>query len=423
MSTSYPPPGPAGDAENPRGAPFLARVRRSRTSRRVAGVCGGLGEALGIDPLVLRVGIVILTIFAGVGLLLYALAWLLVAEEGADESLGERLIHGRGGSAAIVPIVGVVVGLVAFGHGIGSGSTGVVVVVTLLALGIAVALSDDRPLVAPAPPPVPPTPGQASAAGETDPYGRSAGTAYSAPAAPPSGAPSGPGFAPPAAPPPAWPPYPRSHAPRPPRPPRPPAMPLTLLTLTAAVAVAALAVLVAHALGASVGFSFTVGTGLVVVGVGTAVSTVWGRAGALPLVGALLALVLLAHGAAQDAFGSRDWRQWGDATVRPTSLADVATPLEHGVGQFTVDLRSLPLSGQRVTVRVRNGVGALRILVPSNVALDATARVRVGELTLPGQQPSNGGHVSGHVVDATGAQNGTVVLDVDEVIGNVEVQR
>ena len=61
------------------------RLRRSRTDRKIAGVAGGLGRHLNIDPTVLRVLFVVLVFFGGAGLLLYGAAWLIVPEEGSDE--------------------------------------------------------------------------------------------------------------------------------------------------------------------------------------------------------------------------------------------------------------------------------------------------------------------------------------------------
>src|SRR4051812_23928817 len=62
----------------------LARIRRSRSERRVAGVAGGLGRHLDIDPVILRVAFVVLTFFGGVGLLLYVALWLPLPQEGSD---------------------------------------------------------------------------------------------------------------------------------------------------------------------------------------------------------------------------------------------------------------------------------------------------------------------------------------------------
>jgi phage shock protein C len=60
------------------------RLRRSRTDRMLAGVCGGLAESLGVDPVLVRVGMVALTVLgAGAPVVLYAAVWLLAPETDA----------------------------------------------------------------------------------------------------------------------------------------------------------------------------------------------------------------------------------------------------------------------------------------------------------------------------------------------------
>lgn len=54
------------------------RLTRSETDRMVAGVCGGLAAHLGLDPTLVRVGFVLLTIFGGSGIVLYLAMWLIV---------------------------------------------------------------------------------------------------------------------------------------------------------------------------------------------------------------------------------------------------------------------------------------------------------------------------------------------------------
>jgi phage shock protein C len=57
-------------------------LRRSRTDRVFAGVCGGLGEFFGINPFWFRLGFIIAFLPGGVpGLLLYFLAWLIIPSE------------------------------------------------------------------------------------------------------------------------------------------------------------------------------------------------------------------------------------------------------------------------------------------------------------------------------------------------------
>ncbi|QIK75496.1 PspC domain-containing protein [Nocardioides piscis] len=61
----------------------LGRLRRSTDDRRIAGVAAGLARHLDIDPIIVRVTLVVLVFFGGSGLLLYGAAWLLVPEEGS----------------------------------------------------------------------------------------------------------------------------------------------------------------------------------------------------------------------------------------------------------------------------------------------------------------------------------------------------
>jgi len=59
----------------------MRTFRRSRENRMLAGVCGGAAEMLGVDAALLRVGMVVGTVFfAGAGVVLYAACWLLVPE-------------------------------------------------------------------------------------------------------------------------------------------------------------------------------------------------------------------------------------------------------------------------------------------------------------------------------------------------------
>jgi len=58
-------------------------IYRSRTERVVAGVGGGLAEYLGVDPVLVRIAIVALG-FAGVGVLGYIIAWIVIPEAPVD---------------------------------------------------------------------------------------------------------------------------------------------------------------------------------------------------------------------------------------------------------------------------------------------------------------------------------------------------
>ncbi len=98
------------------------RPRRSGSDRKIAGVAGGLGRAFGVDPVLIRVAFVVLTVF-GFGLTAYILCWLLLPADGDEVSPGEALL-GRGRSAtpailSVVLAIGAVIGvfsLFSWGH-------------------------------------------------------------------------------------------------------------------------------------------------------------------------------------------------------------------------------------------------------------------------------------------------------------------
>jgi phage shock protein C len=58
-------------------------LRRSRSNRMIAGVVGGLAKYLGIDPVLARVGYVVLSAIsvAFPGILVYIILWIVIPEE------------------------------------------------------------------------------------------------------------------------------------------------------------------------------------------------------------------------------------------------------------------------------------------------------------------------------------------------------
>lgn len=56
------------------------QLYRSRTNRKIAGVCGGLGEYMNLDPTIIRLIWVLLVLCAGTGLLAYLIAALIIPE-------------------------------------------------------------------------------------------------------------------------------------------------------------------------------------------------------------------------------------------------------------------------------------------------------------------------------------------------------
>jgi phage shock protein C len=69
-------------------------LMRRADGRIVAGVCGGLADYLGMDVNLVRILVVLLTLFtAGTGILAYLVAWAVIPEEGQKASIVEDLIN------------------------------------------------------------------------------------------------------------------------------------------------------------------------------------------------------------------------------------------------------------------------------------------------------------------------------------------
>lgn len=85
-------------------------LARSRARRVLAGVCRGLAERTGVDPIIYRVVAAVLGI-VGIGLLLYVAGWLLLPPDPGGRSPVERVVRVRVDGTAVLALV--VAGLVA----------------------------------------------------------------------------------------------------------------------------------------------------------------------------------------------------------------------------------------------------------------------------------------------------------------------
>ena len=54
------------------------KLYRSRKNSMIAGVCGGLGEYLNVDPTIMRLVAVLLVFADGIGLIAYIIAWIII---------------------------------------------------------------------------------------------------------------------------------------------------------------------------------------------------------------------------------------------------------------------------------------------------------------------------------------------------------
>ncbi|MDR3441636.1 MAG: PspC domain-containing protein [Legionella sp.] len=57
------------------------KLWRSRKNRKIAGVCGGLGDYFNVDPTWIRIIFIIFFLLGGTAFLVYLFMWLLVPLE------------------------------------------------------------------------------------------------------------------------------------------------------------------------------------------------------------------------------------------------------------------------------------------------------------------------------------------------------
>lgn len=392
--------------------PPISTLRRSRSDRKVAGVAGGLGRYAGVDPLIFRILFVVLTFFGGSGILLYALAWLLIAEDGQDESEGQRLFSGRSSasvSTVIALIVVIVLGLAAVGAlldtGPGLGGLGALVVI-----GVVVVLllrNGQRPVVdqSASPPtygPVPPP--------EPGAYGQSPGTAYAttAPAYVPPGPPT----------------YPAPTQPVPPPPPGPPKEKSVLGRVTVSVALIVAGLLVGWnaASDDDVKAVAILASALAVVGIGLVVGAFAGRSYGLIVLGIVLSIATSITAVSDEHFGAGV----GERTWVPTTVTEAERPFRLGIGDAELDLTQLP-PGSEVDVGARLGIGELQVIVPFDAQVVVDGDVGAGTMELLDEAPIDGTdlHLRTATSESSGiTQSGTrITVDASVGLGQLEVRR
>jgi phage shock protein PspC (stress-responsive transcriptional regulator) len=397
------------------------RLHRSTTDRKIAGVCGGLGRHLNIDPTILRVLFVVLVFFGGAGLLLYGAAWLVVPEEGTEQSVVQTSPSTRN---ALLIVVGVVAALLLIGDSWGGwGFPWPLILIAVVALVLLV--NRDRPAqqAGPASPSPYPAPSTTSSGwvGATDHVDTAAGTdtdtdtgagTFSgttpaegdapAPPAPPSGT----GWlAPPAYQPPYQPPV------RPDRGPK-------LFGPTLALVAIALGSLGLYDTGHDVSAAAYAALALTVVGVMLLVGSVMGRAGGLIFLG-IVATIALAVSSAVDG----NWSTERHITRAPIAASSIQDSYRLTAGQIDLDLTKVSdpqnLDGRTITLDAE--AGELIVRVPDNVDVDVDAAIRFGgEVDIDGYTRSgNDVRLSRHLEGGPDAPQ--LTLELDLLVGHIQV--
>ena len=354
-------------------------LQRSTTDRVIAGVAGGLGAYFRIDPVLVRIGFIVLTFLGGAGPFLYLIGWLAIPREENRSVVGAAL---AGDSPHRFRSI-MAVGLIALGLlvtvNLSGDLFGVLAAVWLIAPYFALLL-----IVA----------GVALVL-----WPGSARWTKPAPARPPT---------PPPAPPPQAPPPPMAAGPEwsvasPPGPPLPAAAASVSsakrrrgrslfgsLTVAALLVYAGAAVMLDRldAVEMDIGVFFAIA--LAITGVGLFLSSFARPARGLILLGVMLSAPLLLFAGADVPWGTGI----GEVRVSVADTEELADEYRHGVGRLVVDLRNLDPGRTDHSVDMSLGVGEMLVYVPDNISTTADISVGAGNIRV-----WYGGPASGRLAD------------------------
>lgn len=361
-------------------------VRRRTDDKWIAGVCSGVADRFGVDPVIVRAGLVLLSLLWGFGVTLYLVAWALLPND-RDEIVAERALRDGDGGAIVVMVLA---GFALFGGSWWSTDSGWgfpwPLVLTGLLIWWVVQRSRHQPGAdqrvsaqqSTAPNPAGPSPTQFASG--------PAPTAFAAGPAPTAFA-AGPAPTP----------YPYGPSPTPARPVVPskprrrsggPLMALVAIGL-ALVTYGALSWMGTqfawtgdHRAIAIAGSLATIGLLLVVLGFAG-----W-RAGFVAFLAVVLAITAFTSTVVPKGifFGGRV----GDETWTPTSVTAYAN-YRLGAGNGVLDLSRLPLEGlSEAQVPAYVGLGELKVIVPEGLTVKVVGHVGLGEILLPSDRGENG---------------------------------
>jgi hypothetical protein len=137
-------------------------------------------------------------------------------------------------------------------------------------------------------------------------------------------------------------------------------------------------------------------------------------------LGVPIALVLAAVSALDVPFGGGI----GERTYRPIAAEQIRREYRLTMGEIVVDLTDLDLdAGETLHVDASVAVGSLQVRIPHDAAVDADARVRVGEIRFPTGTPIDGVTVHDTWQDRPASSRGSIELELRAGLGEVVVTR
>ena len=441
-------------------------IQRGR-DRWVGGVASGIAHRFGVDPLIVRGILIVLTVFAGVGVLLYGIAWALLPEPDGRIHVQEAAA-GRWSSGMTGALVTTVIGFPSLGVGVwgwdryGFGAFiwtvfwvgGVIYLIYYLTQrnkslnGVTPMSSSPQPggPAGPAYPPNTETPApSAISATSAMSATQSKSATPSTPAAPYAGAGYGgsdalPRYGESTVPGPAWgapppsgpvPPPGGGYRPVPGGGPVPPAKPRSFGPGAPAVAVTTgLALLVGGSIKAlDVANVIDLGTSsnavvwasaAVVLGLGILIAGLRGRTSGILGFFAAVALIV---GGIFNVLPNGDRFRPQNADWSPVSIQQARDGFDITAGTGTVDLSGVPLNPPLrtdVVVPIEATASNLTVIIPDNVPVEVRADMTMGNLNEGSQ--SHGGMTTRQSNYNTGEPGATLIVEIDGTFSNVTIK-
>ena len=338
------------------------RLSRSRDGRWLGGVAAGLGSYFRMDPLIYRIGFLALSLAGGTGILLYVAAWLVMPEEGTEDSIADSAIkrhRDRPGLLVGVGLLGLAAILTLSSSHVWPGPANLWVAAALAGAAIVWWQAGNRGVP------------RAAAPGE-----------------------------------------PVTVAPR--------RRPLGAVTAAALITGLGLVALVDSATGANIDWRIVLAVAAVILGGLVAAGAATGHSvGSVIVLGlGVLAVLAVAIAVRVPIFAGV-----GDRVAHPVAFASISQRYEHGIGNLEIDLQDVAFPVGKTHVKATLGIGDLLVRVPENVTLVVDGHAGAGKVTLLGQT-DDGRSVHDRLTDP-GAQGPAriVVLEARVGLGELEVQR
>ncbi|MDP9234110.1 MAG: PspC domain-containing protein [Actinomycetota bacterium] len=367
----------------PPAASRIRRLTRRRDNKMIAGVCSGLADYTGLDPIIFRIIFIALVFAGGSGLLLYGLAWIFVPEVGSSRAHGRDLLDRFETTPWLGAALLIAGGVLLLGQ-INVFSPPVRWGIVLLILGVVLFREQGsgsnrgpRPAV-PVRHPYEPAPPASSADAAT--------TAVLPPAV--------------------------VAAPRPPR----ERSALGWYTVAATLMALGIAALLDASNSIHVTLVQYLALPLAVIGAGLIVGAWLGRSRLLIVLGVLLVpFVLTASLIHVPLTGAA-----GTFVYRPQSSVDIPPSYHIAAGDLTLDLTRLALGSGSTDVTATVGAGQLRVLVPFRVPVTVDGRADIGGVTVFGR--THGG-TEVHVQKSSSASRPGLNLHLHAGLGAVRIER